>query len=82
MVNCRFTGCWHLEDSATHIIEHVHLDADGLLHVLDPGSQSKGEPIKRRFVCVLGCESKATPHPWQRAPESGSGNQRRSKIKM
>ena len=26
--------CWHFEDSAPHIIEHVHLDADGLLHVL------------------------------------------------
>ena len=27
-------GCWHFENGATHIIEHVHHDPDGLLHVL------------------------------------------------
>ena len=27
-------GCWHFENGATHIIEHVHHGPDGLLHVL------------------------------------------------
>ena len=26
--------CWHFEDGATYIIEHVHYDPDGLLYVL------------------------------------------------
>ena len=27
-------GCWHFENGATHIIEHVDHGPDGLLHVL------------------------------------------------